>query len=82
MLLFMIKFTIEMLYYLQVSAFTRKRIKYGYVEIDQNTLYESIIEKLNTGTSYREMQDDYPKLTYIILREAVYDISDFNHPGG
>ncbi|CAD8092049.1 unnamed protein product [Paramecium sonneborni] len=81
-LLFLLKFTIEMLYYYQVSAITRKRIKYSQIEQDQQTLYESIIEKLNTGTSYQEMIEDYPKITYIILREAVYDVSDFNHPGG
>ncbi|CAD8069053.1 unnamed protein product [Paramecium primaurelia] len=81
-LLFLIKFTIEMLYYYQVSAISRKRIKYSQIEQDQQTLYESIIEKLNTGTPYQEMIEDYPKITYIILREAVYDVSDFNHPGG
>jgi len=28
------------------------------------------------------MLEDYPKLNYVILREAIYDVSDFNHPGG
>lgn len=25
---------------------------------------------------------DFEKIRYILLREAVYDISDFQHPGG
>lgn len=28
------------------------------------------------------MCQDYPKLIYVLLREAIYDVSDFNHPGG
>lgn len=29
-----------------------------------------------------EIIRNFPKLRYVILREAIYDISDFNHPGG
>ena len=28
------------------------------------------------------MIKDYPRTTYVVLREAIYDVSDFNHPGG
>lgn len=49
-LLFLIKFTIEMLYYFEVSLFPRTRITYLYVETDKNYLYERLVERLNNNS--------------------------------
>lgn len=51
-LLILFKIFIELLYHFQISLTPRKRIKYGYVEVDQNLLYESIVEKLNSGSNF------------------------------
>lgn len=71
-----------MLYIFEVSILPRKRITYHYIDSDKNYLYERLIEKINNGESRYDLLKEYPKLRYVILREAIYDVSDFNHPGG
>ena len=78
----LIKVTTEMLYFYEISLFFRKRITYHYVETEKNFLYERLIDRLNRGVPRNDLLVEFPKLRYILLREAVYDISDFNHPGG
>lgn len=81
-LLGLMKVTIEMLYLFEVSIFSRKRITYHYIESDKNFLYQRLVERLNEGAPRYELLREFPKLRYVILREAIYDVTDFNHPGG
>ena len=81
-MLFLIKITIEMLYSFEVSLFSRERISYHYVASDKHFIYDRLRERLNSGISRYELLKEFPKLRYVILREAIYDVSDFNHPGG
>ncbi len=32
--------------------------------------------------STQEIKDCFPKLKWIILHNEIYDLTDFNHPGG
>jgi uncharacterized protein with ParB-like and HNH nuclease domain len=48
-LLFLIRFTIEMLYTFEISMFARRRVTYSYVESDKNYMYQELIDKLNTN---------------------------------
>ena len=81
-LLFLIKLTIELLYYFEISLFPRVRISYHLVETDKNFLYERLIDRLNSGVARYDLMKEFSQLRYIILREAVYDVTDFHHPGG
>ncbi|CAD8183221.1 unnamed protein product [Paramecium pentaurelia] len=80
--LFFSKISIEILYHYEVSIIPRRRITYQYVELDKNQIYENLIDKINQNISRNQLVKEYQKLNYIILREAIYDVSDFNHPGG
>ncbi|CAD8167508.1 unnamed protein product [Paramecium pentaurelia] len=80
--LFFTKMSIEILYYYEVSIIPRQRITYQYVELDKNQIYENLIDKINQNVPRNQLVKEYQKLNYIILREAIYDVSDFNHPGG
>ena len=46
-LLFLIKLTIELLYYFEISLFPRVRISYHLVETDKNFLYENLMIQSN-----------------------------------
>jgi hypothetical protein len=48
-LLFLFRFTIEMLYIFEVSLIPRRRVTYSYVEGDKNYIYEQLIDKLNNN---------------------------------
>lgn len=81
-LLVLIRLTIEILYVFEVSLFSRQRITYHYVDTDKHFIYDRLVDRLASGISRYELLKEFPKLRFVILREAIYDVSDFNHPGG
>lgn len=78
----MLKFVIEILYFFGIGVQSRKRVHYNAIEIERSLSYQRILDRINDNVSYHQILSEFPKIKYVLLREAVYDISDFAHPGG
>ena len=50
---------------------------------DMEKVYENLLVILNkTNTDFYSIKKEFSKIKYVILKNSIFDISDFDHPGG